>query len=380
MKITILLRPAIIVMYSLFFSSVLTADITLDDFESGTHTMTTAPFAGVGQYDTHDPQPGAVGPLRLIDQGVVGSATDGLLTTSIVGGDLVIDFNCPVGTAVAVAHGIFGGLIGIPASGSGDVDVANLDTIPVPLDLRNEVAFEMEYTYSGVPQFSIVEFYAFGTTTNEADFDRSSQFNLQPGTHTVTIPLDTFFNNVDPGLVGAVGISFVGLGSGNVQIHNFAVVGGSTGAVEITPDTFEFTAGNYASGDVSDLATSDNVDVSGTRSSTDIQSRVFMEMKSISPTQTPMSLEFTIEASVFARTNVDQAVDMWDYTAGAWEEVSNVPAARFADSVTVAMPSGDLSRFVESGTGCIEARCRFQSTNPRQRFSANVDQILWTIE
>ena len=55
-------------------------------------------------------------------------------------------------------------------------------------------------------------------------------------------------------------------------------------------------------------------------------------------------------------------------------------ANRFTDLSTEAWPAGDLSRFVEAGTGCMRARVRFVSTNPRQQFQANIDQMIWSVE
>ena len=64
-----------------------------------------------------------------------------------------------------------------------------------------------------------------------------------------------------------------------------------------------------------------------------------------------------------------------------WELVDTADAARSPapDSVVTAAATGDLSRFVEAGTMCIEARVHFQSDRPRQRFASNTDQAIWTI-
>ena len=69
------------------------------------------------------------------------------------------------------------------------------------------------------------------------------------------------------------------------------------------------------------------------------------------------------------------------YDAQVWVEVGSEDAARSPspDSVMVVAGTGDLSRFVEAGTMCIEARIHFQSDSPRQRFASNTDQAIWTI-
>ncbi|MEM7453094.1 MAG: hypothetical protein AAF456_01950 [Planctomycetota bacterium] len=155
-------------------------------------------------------------------------------------------------------------------------------------------------------------------------------------------------------------------------------VGLGTGVTSV--ESFMFTAGDYTSGTLADLAESDNLKVRGQRRFTDIQSRVHIEFKGTSPAPTPSSFEFTLEASVFARGLVSQRIEFFDYDLGDWEQVDIRDASRFGDIVTVAVGAGDLSRFVEPGTNCIEARVLFRSASQRQQFSASVDQTFWTID
>ena len=84
---------------------------------------------------------------------------------------------------------------------------------------------------------------------------------------------------------------------------------------------------------------------------------------------------------MFARSNVVQTIELFDYDAAAWELVNTTDAARSPapDSVVTVAATGDLSRFVEAGTMCIEARINFQSDSARQRFASNTDQTVWTI-
>ena len=83
---------------------------------------------------------------------------------------------------------------------------------------------------------------------------------------------------------------------------------------------------------------------------------------------------------MFARTNVNQFIELFDYNLSQWEEVDMSTASRFIDATTTVTLSGDLSRFVDQSNGCVEARIRYQSDNPRQQFSSNTDYILWMIE
>ena len=147
----------------------------------------------------------------------------------------------------------------------------------------------------------------------------------------------------------------------------------------VTPETFSVTRGTYVSGDLPELANSDNSDLSAIRSTADIQSRVFIEFEASSLTPAPSAVELTLESAVFARSTVTQTLEAWDFSAGQWVELDSRSAARFTDStVTIPLP-GNPSSFVEAGTQTVRARVRYQSLNPRQRFSANVDQVQWAI-
>ncbi len=149
----------------------------------------------------------------------------------------------------------------------------------------------------------------------------------------------------------------------------------TTAAVE----SFDVTRGDLVSGGVMQLASSDNNDLVASRASGDIQSRVDMTFASTSPVQNPASFAFSIESAVFARSQVNQSIDLYNFDSDTWEEVYTGVAARFTDSTVELELTGDLSRFVQPGTGTIDARCRYESINPRQQFTANVDHVFWAI-
>ena len=147
----------------------------------------------------------------------------------------------------------------------------------------------------------------------------------------------------------------------------------------VTVDSYDVSQGTYVAGTVADLNASDNSDLSGRRSSSDVSSRVFLEVSGISPTDAPSVFEFTLESSVFARSNVNQSIDLFNYETGSWVEIDTRTATRFDDSIVTVSPSGNLSRFVEVGTLTIKARCRYQSVIPRHQFTANIDHIEWAV-
>jgi hypothetical protein len=147
----------------------------------------------------------------------------------------------------------------------------------------------------------------------------------------------------------------------------------------VVGESLTITRGTYVSGDINSLSASDNVDLSLSRSSGDIQSRTELEIRSTSPFANPSAMEVTLEGSVFARSAVSQRIELFDYVAGGWEQIDLRDASRFSDGVVNIMPSGDLSRFVQPGTRAMSARIHFQSLNPRQQFSSNTDLFQWTV-
>ncbi|MEM7453487.1 MAG: hypothetical protein AAF456_03940 [Planctomycetota bacterium] len=156
-----------------------------------------------------------------------------------------------------------------------------------------------------------------------------------------------------------------------LEVHSVATVA--------TPDSINISNGVLSSGDFSDLADSDNVDLSIARNNTQIQSVVEFEAGSTSPVSVPGSLSLKLESSVFARSNVSQSIELFDFSSGSYETLDTRNARRFQDQVVNVDAAGNLSRFVEPGTNRITARVRYQSVSNRQSFSANVDQLIWLI-
>lgn len=147
----------------------------------------------------------------------------------------------------------------------------------------------------------------------------------------------------------------------------------------VVPSSLNVTRGNPSSESSRVLRLSDDADLSIVRSSTDIQSVTEFELSAVVPFETPSRMTITLEASVFARTPVFQTVELFDYVANDWEEVGGQSASRFIDSVMQVDISGDPTRFVEPSTMKVEARVRFQSANPRQSFSSNIDHFNWNV-
>jgi glucose/arabinose dehydrogenase len=145
----------------------------------------------------------------------------------------------------------------------------------------------------------------------------------------------------------------------------------------VVSDSFSVTQGIYVSGGIAELASSDDADLTirpfGPGSAE-------FQVKGVSPVANPSSFEVTLECSVSPLlSNVTQTIELFDYDDEAWEEVDSRRAGRIDDDTVEVAATGDLSRYVEAGTGCIEARIRFKSNNPRRRFISNTDLFKWTI-
>ena len=160
----------------------------------------------------------------------------------------------------------------------------------------------------------------------------------------------------------------------------FGVIPGGATTEDIAADSYAVTRGQYVSGGTSELGASDNADFSARRNAADLTSRIFVELETTTSATDPLTLDFKLEASVFARSTVIQSIDLYNYTIDDWEEVDSRNAARFVDQTADVALSGDLSRFVEPGTGTLTSRIRFESVNRRQKFSANIDHVLWTVK
>ena len=147
----------------------------------------------------------------------------------------------------------------------------------------------------------------------------------------------------------------------------------------VVPESATVVDGTLRAGSVDDLIESDDVDLWVSRSRISVRSLVTLDIKGTSPTPSPSTFEFVVEGSVLSRRDVIQTISLFDYVSNQFEEVDARVASVSADSIAVATADGDLSRFVDPTTGCVEARIQFQGSQNRSSFAAYVDQVLWMI-
>lgn len=158
-------------------------------------------------------------------------------------------------------------------------------------------------------------------------------------------------------------------------------------ASEILPESVLVTRGTFVSGGLNELDASDDSDFSVRTAQLDTQSRTEFHVKGVSPAANPSSIGVTLEGALDPGRNrlspvstYGQIIELYNYDDEDWEVVdSRIPSLRRDGSPVVVEATGDLSRFVETGTHCIEAKVRYTSSRTGQAFHSNTDQFKWII-
>ncbi len=204
--------------------------------------------------------------------------------------------------------------------------------------------------------------------------------------------LDSWAGNEDGELVGIIRANFCDYVDANGVVrflvyaerqadetfHDYASLTVKESVGSFT--SLDIDQGVVQSGDVADLFDSDDVDLSVTRDVASIQAAIALNVEATANCAQPTSMSITVESGVFARPPVTQVIELWNLQTQQYEVIDSRPASRFSDQVTVATPTGDLSRFVVAGTGQINARIKYIASGNRAAFTANIDQIRWEIE
>lgn len=213
--------------------------------------------------------------------------------------------------------------------------------------------------------------------------------------------LDSFAGNRDGELTGVIRsdlsnyvdaenkVRFLIYGErdGNETFHDYAAltVKQSTAAI-VVPDSFEVSRGVLESGGLSDLELSDDLDIRIRTAALDSETRTEFQVKGTSPLANPTSFQVTLEGSVDTgrdtlspASTFGQVIELYNYDDDVWEVIdSRSPSLRRDGSPTVVQPAGDLSRFVDDKTLCVEGRIRYTST-ARRALASETDQFSWSI-
>lgn len=155
---------------------------------------------------------------------------------------------------------------------------------------------------------------------------------------------------------------------------------GSAKPETVVVDSLTVSKGVLRSGDEASLLSSDNQRASISRNSQLISPTIELVVRGVSSNENPSRLSFTLESNVFARSGIVQEIELYNYDTNTFEVVDTRNASRFVDAVHLVEPVGDVSRFIENGTGCLEARVSYTAPINRARFSASIDQANWDLE
>jgi hypothetical protein len=106
---------------------------------------------------------------------------------------------------------------------------------------------------------------------------------------------------------------------------------------------------------------------------------VWIEVEATSPTDIPANLTFTLE-SRGNTGNLKQTVEFFNFDTDSYEEV-DMRDATTSDSSIEIQPAGDVTRFVQPGTGLMQARIGWRSQGLIALFpwTISVDQTAWTV-
>ena len=163
-----------------------------------------------------------------------------------------------------------------------------------------------------------------------------------------------------------------------------SLVEGSTLPIQVFPDSYTLPLGNVLVGDLDKVDDSDNDYLILTHQvSQSTYMQVNYQVKAVSPVPSPSRLDFVLETSLQTKPPIEQKILLFNYDTSQFEEV-DLRATTLQDQIIMVEPTGDLSRFVEDGTGCVEARIEIEPKNSvpfrRTIFRVKIDQIKWLIE
>lgn len=146
--------------------------------------------------------------------------------------------------------------------------------------------------------------------------------------------------------------------------------------LELFAPTEFTTSGVILRGDLTDLVDSDNQKIVPATGS---ESLVF-DVKSVVPGGSFSQLTFTLESSVRSALPVTQEVFLFDYDLDDYVLFDTRDAQTLGDDVVVAEPTGGLTRFVQPGTHCVEARIVFTKQGLARGVQAFIDQAVWHVK
>ncbi len=149
----------------------------------------------------------------------------------------------------------------------------------------------------------------------------------------------------------------------------------------VNVDDVNVIRGTLSSGSVSDLDNSDDAllcyQAAASLLDRDRKKSVQIVVNGVLPSDDPLGLSIRLESRV-SLAGLTQKVELFNFSTQSYEEVDSRNASLNTDSVVELDLNGDISRFVELGSGAVRARLSYSGGSTISRgWSACIDQWIW---
>ena len=158
--------------------------------------------------------------------------------------------------------------------------------------------------------------------------------------------------------------------------------------LEVNALVFEIIRGSVASGDIDDVAESDDQYLIMNPTFDMFRYQLSFIFETTLPTETPRMLELNYESKTFNIVGtVQQTIELFNYATGSYEQVDSRLTSG-SDTVVTVTPDGDPTRFVEPGSGATRVRINYENSFSNWVFSTvnlflpyrtSVNQVGWSI-
>jgi hypothetical protein len=108
---------------------------------------------------------------------------------------------------------------------------------------------------------------------------------------------------------------------------------------------------------------------------------VWLEFEAVSHTGHPQGIQYKIETNA-TTANIQQVVELYNFVDDMYESVDTRLSSVNNDSIVeLDLKGGEISRFVEQGTGIVRARMSWKAVGFifQYPWTVNIDQVLWQI-
>lgn len=161
--------------------------------------------------------------------------------------------------------------------------------------------------------------------------------------------------------------------------RSISVFTNRTLGMPIKPDHMNFEVGTVVAGGLPEILLSDDrfLQVRPGVEMSILQFPITMIVEGTCPTDHPSSLAMVVESQSSAPW-VSQSVSLWDWSASVYREVDS-RRLKTVDGSLVVGASGDLMRFVQTGTNRVRSRIDFRAAAPTvtSPWFVRIDQVGW---